>query len=76
MSYLPSYHAAVNHLIKYGAWYGDTHAGRAKCAKALRDLRRTKGREAARRERQHMKFICGGLPRKTSDPLHPIHDKK
>lgn len=67
MNYPQSYHAAMNHLIVYGCWQ-NVVAGRRKVARALVDLRRTRGRESARRERRHMQYVAG-IPVKPSHPL-------
>jgi hypothetical protein len=64
--YGPSYHAAVNHLVQFGGHGGDTARGRRLIARALRDLRRTRGRESAQHERRHMLFISGMFPVKVS----------
>lgn len=61
--YPSSYHAAVNRLIRYGAWYYP-RTTRTMIARALRDLRQTHGNAFARRERHHMAFICGCFPPK------------
>ncbi len=66
MSYSKSYHAAVNHLVAFGAHGGDIKSGRLKIAQALRDLRVCYGRERAQFERRHMLFISGMFPVKHS----------
>ncbi len=69
----PSEHAATNHVVAHGAWYGDTEAGRRKCTIALREARKL-DRTHARWLRAHLRFIAGSMPRKLSDPLHPSKD--
>ena len=62
MSYPQSYHAAMHHLIEYGAWNGNTQRGRDLCAQALRDIRRAMGWKRAIWERGHMRWIAGMFP--------------
>jgi hypothetical protein len=56
--YLQSYHNALHELIHYGTGHPDraTNARRM-IARALRELRRSKGHARARRERRHMLFV-------------------
>jgi hypothetical protein len=65
MNYPKSYHAACNHLVAFGGHGGNPAHGRRLIARALVDLRRTFGRERARRERMHMLFISGQFPVKS-----------
>jgi len=58
-----SYHHAMQHLIIHGP-HSDTSRGRTLCATALRDLRRTFGRQFAMLSRSRMQYICGMLPQK------------
>ena len=66
--YPKSYHAAITHMIHFGAW-NRTGVGRKLVARALRDLRANYPRERASRERRHIKQICGQFPVKPNHPL-------
>lgn len=43
VNYTKSYHAAINHLIAFGAHGGNTNGGRVLIARALRDLKEKHG---------------------------------
>ena len=62
--YPATYHRAVNHLIHAGVWAGERNRGRRLIARALRELRRNHGLDRAKRERNHMRQICGQFPAK------------
>ncbi len=72
MTYPTSYHRAIEHLIRHGAWHR-TRLGRHLIAVALCHLR-AQGRQGAHHERRHLAMICGMMPAKHSHPLHPSHD--
>lgn len=61
MKYPAVYHKACNHLVAFGGHGGDTMAGRALVAAALRALRAADKAWAAR-ERRHLLFIAGHFP--------------
>jgi hypothetical protein len=65
-TYPRSYHQALDHLIQVGVWE-QTTKGRALCAAALRSLRaQRRTRKQLSWERNHLRFICGTMPRKAS----------
>ena len=61
MNYPNSYHIACAHLVAFGG-HNYPVAGRAKVARALRDLRRTHSPAAVREIAYAMKFITGHFP--------------
>jgi hypothetical protein len=68
-NYTRTYHAAINHLIDVGVWSGDRDGARMTIARALRQLRKSHGRDRARREQYHMRQICGMFPVKDGHRL-------
>ncbi len=61
-SYRPSYHTAINYLINNGTHAATCRSGRNLIAVALWELRQTRGRQSAQRERRHMLQLCGRFP--------------
>ena len=60
MNYPKQYHKARAHLVAHGA-HVETDKGRKLCAQALQAMRAI-GRDEAREERKHLRFICGCFP--------------
>ena len=61
MTYPKSYHTACAHLVAFGGW-NYAEVGRALCARALRDMRRTRPHAEVREIARGMQFIAGHFP--------------